>query len=361
MRRPLESVERTTVLILTEANTLRALAHDPKLHEIVRELEAGFADYYEGRLVVPPGERIRLFYPPDAHRSRWTHDMRNLPAIIPSLGTAGVRVGAGGNANRFDGEGDSGLMARREEREPGACTFLYDVETMAPIAAIVDHQMHGVRAGSPSGIGAKYLARAGSRTACCLGSGRIMRSSITSIIANVPTIERVRVFSPTPEHREEFARVMSRRLEIPFEPVDDPEAAVRDADVVAIVTNSHFAPVIRGEWLVPGQTVTSITPGELDEETILRSRLFVTTRDRTLHDNPPRQPLAGMIERGVVGPDYIVAELGELITRRHPGRTSDDEIITFLSPGVGFYDIVVATWVYRVARAHGIGTEVELG
>jgi ornithine cyclodeaminase/alanine dehydrogenase-like protein (mu-crystallin family) len=93
---------------------------------------------------------------------------------------------------------------------------------------------------------------------------------------------------------------------------------------------------------------------------VLRSTLFVTTRDRTLHDNPPRQPLAGMIDRGVVGPDYIAAELGELITGRHLGRTSDDEIITFLSPGVGFYDIVIATWVYHIARTHGIGTEVEL-
>ena len=348
------------MLILTEADTLEALAHDPRLYEIVQELETGFVDYFEGRLVVPPGERIRLFYPPDAHRSAWTHDMRNLPAIIPSLGTAGVRVGAGGDANRFSDDRDSVLPGRDEAREPGACTFLYELETMKPVAMIVDHQMHGVRAGSPSGIGTKYLARKNSRIACCIGSGRIMRSSITSIVANVPSIEHVKVFSPTPEHREDFARDMTERLEIPFEPVPSAEEAVRGSDVVAIVTNSHFEPVIRGEWLEPGQTITSITPGEIDEQTVLRSRLFVTTRDRTLHDNPPRQPLAGLIERGIVGPDYIVAELGELITGRHPGRTSDEEVITFLSPGVGFYDIVIATWVYRIARAHGIGTEVEL-
>ena len=346
------------MLLLTEDDTLRVLTHDPRLHAIVRELETGFIDYYEGRLVVPPGERIRLFYPPDAHRSRWTHDMRNLPAIIPSLRALGVRVGAGGNAARFDAAAPSTSLT--SDDAPGACTFLYDFNSTLPAAVIVDHQMHGVRAGSPSGIGAKYLTRRGSQTACCIGSGRIMRSSITSILATVPTIERVVVFSPNPSHREDFCRLMSSRLGIPFEPATSAEEAVRSADVVAIVTNSHFEPVIRGEWLTPGQTITSITPGEIDEETILRSRLFVTTRDRTLHDNPPRQPLAGMIERGVVGPDYIVAELGELIRGQHPGRTTDDEIITFLSPGVGFYDIVVANWVYRVAREHGIGTEVEL-
>src|SRR3954447_6644213 len=138
------------MLILTEADTLRALSHDPRLQDILRQLEAGFVDYFKGRLVVPPGERIRLYYPPDAHRSRWTHDMRNLPAIIPSLGVAGVRVGAGGNAHRWDdGQADHGYRAEGQET-PGACTYLYDIETMKPVAAIVDHQMHGVRAGSPS-------------------------------------------------------------------------------------------------------------------------------------------------------------------------------------------------------------------
>jgi ornithine cyclodeaminase/alanine dehydrogenase-like protein (mu-crystallin family) len=348
------------MLIMTVADTVRALSYDPRLQDIVRQLEAGFVDYYEGRLVVPPGERIRLYYPPDVHRSRWTHDMRNLPAIIPSLGIAGVRVGASGNAHRWDENQPSPGSFGDQEQTPGACSYLFDFDIMKPAAVIMDHQMHGVRAGAPSGIGAKYLAKKDSRTACCIGSGRIMRSSITSIITNVPTIERVKVFSPDEANRRAFAEVMSDRLDMPFEPVDSAEEAVRGSDVVAIVTNSHFAPVIDGNWLEPGQTVTSITPGEIDETTILRSQLFVTTRDRTLHDNPPRQPLAGMIERGVVGPEYIVAELGELITGRHPGRTSEDEIITFLSPGVGFYDMVVATWVYRVAREHGIGTDVEL-
>lgn len=40
--------------------------------------------------------------------------------------------------------------------------------------------------------------------------------------------------------------------------------------------------------------------------------------------------------------------------------TEADTLVAFLSPGVGFYDIVVASWVYRVARERGIGTEVEL-
>ena len=37
-----------------------------------------------------------------------------------------------------------------------------------------------------------------------------------------------------------------------------------------------------------------------------------------------------------------------------------DHIITFLSPSVGFSDIVVAPWVDPVALATGIGAEVDM-
>jgi ornithine cyclodeaminase/alanine dehydrogenase-like protein (mu-crystallin family) len=117
--------------------------------------------------------------------------------------------------------------------------------------------------------------------------------------------------------------------------------------------------VVDGHWFVPGQHINSIAPGEIDEETMLRSTVFCGTRERTLHDNPPRQPLMGMLERGLITEDHIKAELGEIIVGTHPGRTHDDEITLFLSPGVGFYDVAVATWVYRVARAHGLGLELE--
>jgi alanine dehydrogenase len=215
-----------------------------------------------------------------------------------------------------------------------------------------------VRAGSPSGLGTKWLARPDCRTACCIGSGEIMEQAITSVCGARP-IESVKVYSPTPDHRTSFASMMTHKLGIPFTAVDAAEEAVRGADVVQIVTNSHFEPVIDGAWLEPGQHVNSIAPGEIDEETILRSSLFVGTRERTLHDNPPRQPLAGMLDRGVITVDYVQAELGEVIIGAHPGRKSADEITLFLSPGVGFYDVAVATWVYRTARAHGLGLELE--
>ena len=44
-----------------------------------------------------------------------------------------------------------------------------------------------------------------------------------------------------------------------------------------------------------------------------------------------------------------------ILAGERPGRTSDDEIITFLSPGIGFCDIAVARWMFDLSEQHGIG------
>jgi ornithine cyclodeaminase/alanine dehydrogenase-like protein (mu-crystallin family) len=286
--------------------------------------------------------------------------MRILPAFVPSLGMAGIRVGANAfeRAERANRREAGTIEERSDNPEMGSQVFLWDFETMRLIAVIADHHLHAVRAGSPSGLATRLLARADARTVGCIGSGRIMQPALTAVCGARP-IEAAKVFSPNRAHREEFSEVMSHRLGLKMTPVDSAEEAVRGVDVVQIVTNQHFQAVIDGSWLEPGQHLNSITPGELDERTVLRSSLFVGTRDRALHDNPPRQPLAGMIERGTITPDYVKAELGEVIVGKHPGRTSRDEITLFMSPGVGFYDVTVATWVYRIARLNGIGNDVE--
>ena len=48
-------------------------------------------------------------------------------------------------------------------------------------------------------------------------------------------------------------------------------------------------------------------------------------------------------------------ELGEILAGERPGRQNDDEIITFLSPGIGFCDLAVARWVYDLSVQHDIG------
>jgi ornithine cyclodeaminase len=66
------------------------------------------------------------------------------------------------------------------------------------------------------------------------------------------------------------------------------------------------------------------------------------------------------IRDGVITPDHIHAELGELVTGARPGRTSDQQITLYKSVGIAAEDAAAAALVLRAAEEKGAGTEVAL-
>ena len=54
------------------------------------------------------------------------------------------------------------------------------------------------------------------------------------------------------------------------------------------------------------------------------------------------------------------AELGEVVARKKPGRTSPDEIIIFDSTGMALQDVATAAMVYENAVARARGTTINL-
>ena len=64
-------------------------------------------------------------------------------------------------------------------------------------------------------------------------------------------------------------------------------------------------------------------------------------------------------EEGAIGPDHIRAELGEVLIKAHPGRTSRDEITLFKSLGLAIEYLAAAAHVYRKAEAETAGPWVE--
>jgi ornithine cyclodeaminase/alanine dehydrogenase-like protein (mu-crystallin family) len=66
------------------------------------------------------------------------------------------------------------------------------------------------------------------------------------------------------------------------------------------------------------------------------------------------------IAEGAISQDHIRGELGDVITGKTPGRTSDQEITLFKSQGLAIQDVATANLVYRAAVEQGIGTDVRL-
>src|SRR6266540_3029840 len=66
------------------------------------------------------------------------------------------------------------------------------------------------------------------------------------------------------------------------------------------------------------------------------------------------------IKAGDLGPDHLVAEIGEVLVGRHPGRTGSAEITLFKSLGLAIEDVMAGAYIEAQARARGLGTQAPL-
>jgi ornithine cyclodeaminase len=205
-----------------------------------------------------------------------------------------------------------------------------------------------VRTAAVSGLATRLLARESVKTLAILGTGTQGRSHLEAMRA-VREFDRVLVWSAS-----------GRTLE-GAESVPTAEDAVRDADVVCTVTSSD-EPVVRREWLKPGVHINAVgssipTARELDSQTVAEASLFVDRRESTLNEAgdflvPQRE--------GLVRPDHIRAEIGELVLGTAEGRRSDEEITLFKSLGLAIEDLAAAAHVLERAEAEDAGTVVSL-
>jgi ornithine cyclodeaminase/alanine dehydrogenase-like protein (mu-crystallin family) len=86
---------------------------------------------------------------------------------------------------------------------------LLDAETRQLLGIVPYEGLSPLRVGASAGVATRYLAPQNTRSVAILGSSKQARRQLQAIARTVPGIEQVRVFSPTPEHREAFAREAS--------------------------------------------------------------------------------------------------------------------------------------------------------
>ena len=124
---------------------------------------------------------------------------------------------------------------------------------------------------------------------------------------------------------------------------EDLEGAARGADVISCATMSN-EPIIQGDWLEPGTHLDLVgaykpTMRECDDEAVLRSRLFVDTREGALTEGGDlAQPLAA----GLITADDIAGDLFDLTRGDRAGRRYYDQITLFKSVGTAIEDLAAA-------------------
>jgi ornithine cyclodeaminase/alanine dehydrogenase-like protein (mu-crystallin family) len=230
-----------------------------------------------------------------------------------------------------------------------ATISLFDDEDGRPLALMDGTEITATRTGASSAVSIRALAREDARVLAVLGAGVQGRSHVAAA-RRVRDFDELRVASRNVEHARALAG------DVGAVAVDSFEEAVRGADVVCVCTDAP-EPVLSAEWLASGTHVSSVGVSregpELDHATVTAGLLVVESR--VAFEPYP----AGAHELQGLDPDSAV-ELGEVLAGTREGRSSPEQITVYKSMGHAVEDAAAAGLVYRQAREHGIGTEVEL-
>jgi ornithine cyclodeaminase len=273
-----------------------------------------------------------------------------MPASMSTPEVFGLKVVSGFPGNHVTGhDSHQGVV------------MLFESRHGAPVAIVDAGEITAIRTAATSAVATRLLAREDAGELAILGSGVQARTHLEAMLCVRP-IRRVRVWSPTPAHRQAFAAAATERHGLEVRPVGSAEEAVRGADLLCTTTSAR-EPIVEGAWLAPGCHVNAVgssvaSARELDTAAAVKSRWFVDRRESTLAEAGdflfPKQ-------EGALDDGHIVAEIGELLLGQAAGRRTADEITLFKSLGLAVEDLAAAHHVWREAREQGMGTEVAIG
>jgi len=211
-----------------------------------------------------------------------------------------------------------------------ATIFLVDPETGVPLAIMDGRLITEMRTAAVSAAATKLLASRDANVLAILGSG-VQARSHAEALRLVRNFEEIRVWGPTREHAERFAKEIGAKSM-------SAEKAVHGADVVVTATNAK-TPVLKGSWLKRGCHVNAIGAcrpdwRELDDQA-MSNVIFVDSREGALKES------GDVILSGA----KINAELGEALAGKVPSRANETTV--FKSLGMAVEDIAAAMLVYR--------------
>jgi ornithine cyclodeaminase len=238
--------------------------------------------------------------------------------------------------------------------------MIFDPSNGSPLALCDAGAITAVRTAAVSALATDRLARHEANDLAILGAGTQAGSHIEAML-EVRPIGRIRLWARSRERAEQFAAVQMERHGVPIEVEADAASAVADADIVCTTTSAR-EPVFLPDMLEPGMHINAVGASipswqEIDPGVVPLVSLFTDRRESLANE-------AGEFiearENGLVPSGLVVPEIGEVLNRDHPGRTSETEVTLFRSLGLAVEDIASAQLVYQRAVDQGTGTRVDL-
>ena len=291
------------------------------LKQVNRAVEEAFADHGKNLVQMPPKLYVTL---PQG-------DFRTMPAYLPSLGIAGVKI-----VNVHPNNPARGLPTVM------ALTILLDIATGKPEAIINATQLTDMRTGAAGAVASKYFAPKKEVVLGLIGTGRQAQAQVAAIAQEI-TIKEICVWSRNPVHADRFSPGITG-IECHSTTIE----RACDCDVLVTTTPSR-QPLVMSEWVHEGTHINAIgadAPGkeELDPALLNRASVFVDDMAQAVHSGEINVP----IQKGLYKKENISGTLGEVVIGKKR-RARPDEITIFDATGLAIQDLAIA----KIAMMHG--------
>ena len=267
------------------------------------------------------------------------------PAARPELGDVLVKTGSiKGHAvyvvkvspwfavNTERGQGQGGFVA------------VFDAATGHTRAILnEEHYLSDIRTAAAGTLAARVLAPATVSVASVLGAG-IQAYWQALALYHARPFRTLLIWARDAQKATSLqARLQTKLAGVDIRVETSIEAAVRAADVLLTTTLAR-EPLVKGEWLRPGQHITAIgaddsTKSELDARCLQRA-------DRLIVDSLASAQQQGEVYRwlkqGDLTLDQVHGELGQVLAGNLAGRRSADDITIAKFVGLGVQDLAAA-------------------
>lgn len=256
--------------------------------------------------------------------------------------------------------------------------ILSDKDTGAPLSFMSANLVSSYRTGGVPGVGAKYLARKDAKTVAIIGPGVMGKTSLSAFVSVCPHLDTVKIKGRGKRSMDSFIAFI--REELPqiknIKVCETVEEAVRDSDIISTTTtvrnDEASFPEIREEWIKKGALLSMPSAARLDDDFLAERCKLVVDNSKLYEAWEEEYPYPSYEKVQIIGTKFTdlktegkikaedMIDIADIITGKHKGRESDDEIIVYSVGGMPVEDIAWGGTVYRNARKMGIGVELPL-
>lgn len=326
------------MIILTEADLRRVVTLDT---DAVACVEDAFRALATKAVAMPPILRL------DIPEHRGEVDVKT--AYVPGLDGFAIKISPG-----FFGNPEIGLPSTN-----GMMVLLSAKTGLVQTLLLDNGYLTDVRTAAAGAVAAKYLSRQDSSVAAIFGAGMQAQLQLQALMLVRP-IREARIWARDAEKAQKVAADLTRTLGISVTAMTDPQMAVAGADVIVTTTPSE-TPILKAEWLEPGQHLTAMGSdaehkNEIEPAAIVGAGLYVAD---SLGQTRRLGELHHAIEAGLVARDAAFAELGRIAAGLEQGRSDASQITIADLTGTGIQDTAIATLAFARATSAGAGTPFE--